>query len=86
MQSKSNHLVKSNWVQATTGINELSIDNIISVYPNPANDHITIENNSFIKGQTISVYDIQGELLLQQPMLQAKTSVNISAFSRLVFH
>jgi C1A family cysteine protease len=54
----------------------------ISIYPNPANDNVTVENNNFTIGQTISVYDIQGQLLLQQPMQQAKTNIDISIFSK----
>ncbi len=57
----------------------------IAIYPNPANEYITIENFVFSKGQTISVYDIQGQLLLQQPMLQAKTNINITTISNGVY-
>ncbi|MGD0711680.1 MAG: T9SS type A sorting domain-containing protein [Bacteroidales bacterium] len=57
----------------------------ITVYPNPANDNITIENNAFTKGQTIYIYDIQGQLLIQQPMLQAKTNFDVSTFSKGVY-
>ncbi|MGD0709968.1 MAG: T9SS type A sorting domain-containing protein [Bacteroidales bacterium] len=60
-------------------------DEQITVYPNPATNNITIENTSFTKGQTISVYDIQGQLLLQQPMLQVKTNINIAAFAKGIY-
>jgi hypothetical protein len=65
------------WGILITGIqNELS--QYFKIYPNPANDKITIENSSVTKDQTISVYDIQGQLLIQQPMLQAKTNIDIA--------
>lgn len=54
----------------------------IKVYPNPATDNIIIKNTSFNKDEIISVYDIQGQLLLLQPMLHAKTNINIVAFSK----
>ena len=57
----------------------------IAVYPNPANDNITIDIVSFTKGEIISVYDIQGQLLLQQPMQQAKTNINISTLAKGVY-
>jgi PKD repeat protein/predicted secreted protein len=63
------------------GINEFYMDNF-AVYPNPAIDNITIGSSFFTKNQTISVYDIQGQLLLRQPMLTAKTNINIADFSK----
>ncbi len=57
----------------------------IKVYPNPANDAITIENSTFAKDQTISVYDIQGQLLIQQSMLMAKTRIDVTTFSKGVY-
>jgi PKD repeat protein len=66
----------------TAGLKETPDNDKISLYPDPTTDNITIENTSFTKGQTISIYDVQGQLLLQQPMLQAKTNINISAFSK----
>ena len=62
------------------GINEINENNNISVYPIPAKDNITIKNSDFIKDETISVYDIQGQLLLQRTILQAKIDIDISAF------
>lgn len=65
--------------------NYTSPDNTIKIYPNPGNDNITIENSAFAKDQTISVYDTQGQLLILQPMLQAKTNVDITDFARGVY-
>ena len=70
-------------VQAIAGLNETIISQNIYIYPNPANDNITIENTplSIIKDEIISVFNIQGQLLLQQPMLQTKTIIDISGFA-----
>ena len=63
----------------TVGILEKNYDNNFVIYPNPANDNITIESTIVNKDAMISIYNIQGELLLQQTMLQNKTNVNVSA-------
>ena len=59
-----------------TGINSISDNtiNTISVYPNPANDNITIENTSLNnnKDEMISIYNIQGQLLIQQQCRKLK--------------
>jgi hypothetical protein len=65
-----------------TAIQELKLNNSITLYPNPASDNITVEIASLAKTQTISIYNIQGQLLIQQPMMQAKTNIDISAFSK----
>jgi hypothetical protein len=66
-----------------TSINE--IDNTyenIYIFPNPANDIITIENSFFSNDQTIYVYNIQGQLLIQQPLHQIKYDIDISGFAK----
>ncbi len=68
-----------------TGFNAYASNKNISVYPNPANDIITIENNAFAKNQTMSVYDTRGQLLMQQPVFQAKTNLDISLFSKGIY-
>ena len=70
---------------APSGIKELTGDSRFTLFPNPANDNITIEIFDFSKDETISVYDIQGQLLMQQPMLQAKTNVDISSFTKGIY-
>lgn len=70
----SNILPVSN---CSAGISELNSDNDFVIYPVPANDNITIENAIINKDVMISAYTIQGQLLIQQPMLQAKTNIDI---------
>jgi Secretion system C-terminal sorting domain len=68
------------------GISENSKPKVgIAVYPDPANDNITIESTAFTKDQIISVYDIQGQLLMRQPVLQAKTNIDISGMATGVY-
>ncbi|MBI4645418.1 MAG: T9SS type A sorting domain-containing protein [Bacteroidia bacterium] len=61
-------------------VNEISQNNVIRVLPNPVKDNIIIQTNikNKCKESLISIYDIQGQLLLQQPLLQEKTELDIS--------
>lgn len=63
-------------------INEYISNNLMQIYPNPANEYITIETSDITKEQTISIYNVQGQLLLQQPMQKAKSEMNISNLAK----
>ena len=72
----------------SAGLNTIDakLNKDIIIYPDPANDIITIEDNSVTnKNGIISIYNIQGQILLQQPVMQDKTNINISAFSKGVY-
>jgi hypothetical protein len=69
----------------TVGINEYENLNDIAIFPNPANDNITIENNSQINNGSISIYNIQGQMLIQQPLQLNKTEINISNFAKGIY-
>lgn len=52
------------------------------VYPNPATNTVTISGTIEKSGSTIlSVYSVQGQLLLQRKISQDKTQIDISSFS-----
>ena len=53
------------------------------LYPNPANDILTIETPQ--KGSQIEILSIHGQLLLKQELKQAKTEIDISAFAKGVY-
>ena len=73
-------------VYPLTGIEEINNNaGNIAVYPNPPNDNITIDIVSLTKGESISIYDIQGQLILQQPLQHAKTNINISTLAKGVY-
>jgi len=58
-------------------------DELLRIYPNPAAEYVTIELKSKdITDDMISVYDLQGKLILQQPVLQSITDVNVSALAK----
>ena len=72
-----------NLIGCATGTQQLTIQNSeFIIFPNPANDNITIENTSLDnQGEMISIYNIQGQLLFQQLMEQQKTEINVSGFA-----
>jgi alpha-tubulin suppressor-like RCC1 family protein len=65
-----------------SGLYTINKESDILFYPNPANDNITIENSDIIKDAMISIYNIHGQLLIQQPLRQTKTEINISKISK----
>lgn len=45
------------------GINKIRSDNLISVYPNPAMDHVIIQRNKSCDKQTIQILNYTGQML-----------------------
>ncbi|MPM10965.1 hypothetical protein SDC9_57303 [bioreactor metagenome] len=69
----------------TEGAPEIVIRNEVSAFPNPANNTIIISHAAFQNGLSISVYNIQGQLLYNHPMQQAKTEIDMSQFENGVY-
>ncbi len=65
----------------TTGIKDKSFNNNFALYPNPAHNNITIESTSLNKDEAALIFNLQGQLLLQQSLLQNKTTIDISDFT-----
>ena len=62
-----------------TGITDLSNDNSLSIYPNPANDNITINFTSTSKNVSVKIYDATGRLVKNIANVKAgETSISIS--------
>lgn len=69
--------------QGSVGIHENLINHNIILYPNPAENNITVENSSAILSENIlSIYDLQGKLMLNQVLKKTKTLIDISPFAR----
>jgi len=66
-----------------TGIleNNVSTENIL-LYPVPAYDNIVVESPAISKNTLISIFNIQGQLLLNQSLTQEKVEIDISSFSK----
>ena len=65
------------------GIKESKDDKIaLQVFPNPATDNISIE---ILQNATLDIIDIQGRLILKQPLQQGKTDINISGLAQGIY-
>jgi len=66
-------------VVAHTGINEVSIDDIISISPNPSRDFVTVKNDKLISGELI-FYDETGKRFSQHPIKNRQEEIDVSQF------
>lgn len=70
----------------TYSINENGIiENIIKIYPNPAKTHITIEMQEVENDCLFSIYNNNGQEILQQKINKNKTQFDISSLTRGVY-
>jgi hypothetical protein len=67
------------WPENVTEVHE---QNLISVYPNPANDKLTIES---LHKSTIILLNLQGKTILQQQIQQGKTDIDISGLAKGIY-
>jgi len=58
--------------------------NILNLYPNPASEKVTVITH-INEHSVISIYNLQGQLLMQQQAQQGKTEVDISELARGVY-
>jgi hypothetical protein len=65
-----------------SGINEKELSDRIKVYPNPATDNITIIAP---QKSIIEILNIQGQTIIQQPLQQGKTDIDISSIAKGVY-
>lgn len=68
----------------TTIENDGRIDEVI-IYPNPVNDILTIVTPIVTKKYMLSVYNLNGQELLNQQLHQTKTEINIGNLSKGVY-
>jgi len=62
-------------VTACTGINETQNRNIISVYPNPTNNNVTIELSNYTKQTTVEIINTVGEVVLKSNVTSPKNLI-----------
>lgn len=62
----------------TSGVDEKGNNMVLSVYPNPADEKLSIACKNFKAGQQVTVYDIQGRPVLQFSLSAAKTELDVS--------
>ena len=72
-------------IEHTEGIQDFGSRNEISIYPNPAANIITISGKTIIGNMDVSVYDILGQLRLQQILYKNKQDIDISGLSKGIY-
>jgi len=76
--SKSSPFVLSSDSCNHTAVNPVYVDESFSIYPNPANDKITIEKARITRVCNLSIYNIHGAELIKQQIRGSKTQLDIS--------
>lgn len=56
-----------------SGISEIQNDNLISVYPNPTTDHLTIQRNKSSDKQSVKIFDYTGQVLSENQNFAGET-------------
>ncbi|NVN93867.1 MAG: T9SS type A sorting domain-containing protein [Bacteroidetes bacterium] len=73
--------------QGSLGINMIVSSDKINIYPNPASNKLIIDIQQLknLQNTSISIYDIKGNLIFQQAVIQLQTELNITDFSKGVY-
>jgi hypothetical protein len=66
-------------------VGELSLNNQVAIYPNPADKQITIANNSNINVTEANIYNLQGKLVQSIALGNKETIVDISTMASGVY-
>jgi hypothetical protein len=68
--------------QTTTSIGSLGVQASVAIYPNPATDRISISIQTETMDQAeATIIDTKGNVMLQQPLTQRQSEMNISSLS-----
>ncbi|HXC04280.1 MAG TPA: PKD-like domain-containing protein [Bacteroidia bacterium] len=68
-----------------SGINELELNNAISVYPNPAKDQVTVQLGVAARDLNIRIYNTVGQVIYQSILTREQTTIDLSAFAKGVY-
>lgn len=72
------------YIYVNTGM--LNLDyNTFSVYPNPANSEVVIENNLFDANTILQLYDGTGRMVHQQKLVGNRSMINIQNFAKGIY-
>jgi len=67
------------------GIEDINYYEKIEIYPNPAVNNITIENTILTKDEIISIYNMQGKLLLRNVIQEANNEIDVSTLAKGIY-
>jgi hypothetical protein len=68
-------------VNACTGINDLTKENSLSIYPNPAKESITITSTNALAGKFYVIHDAIGKQVANGILSPEKTNVSLTGLS-----
>lgn len=68
---------------STLGLDDLGLGNGIAMYPNPAQNNVTIANSTSIKLDQLAIYDVNGRLIntIDLRDMQQETTIDVSNLS-----
>jgi hypothetical protein len=78
-----------NWFEITefTGINDVQQNAGLIIFPNPADQSVTIELNSLVKEKfKVLVYNLEGSLMCKTGPSEIKVNLSTSALSNGVYY
>ncbi len=66
-----------------SGISQYELNQSVNVYPNPANDRVTVAvSGAVLTDANVSIYNIVGELVFQTPMHSSALNLDISTYPK----
>jgi hypothetical protein len=66
---------------SSAGIEEYLLSQSVSIAPNPANDLLNIQAKNENQIETISIYNLAGQLLIEKSVNENQTQIEIAALS-----
>ncbi|MGZ4034859.1 MAG: T9SS type A sorting domain-containing protein [Bacteroidia bacterium] len=68
------------------GIAQNVLNQAVSVYPNPANDQVTIEiSDSKLKNSYVRFYNMMGQVIYQTEIITSNSVINVSSFAKGIY-
>jgi hypothetical protein len=74
----------TNSLSTSAGISDITIENSLNIYPNPAINDVTL-TNIMLQNVTVSLYSIDGKLLLKKRLDQGNNTIDISGLSKGIY-
>ncbi len=69
-----------------TGITDINSEgNDVNLYPNPANNYISINAGAQTKENIVSIFNVQGQLVFSQPLLNTPATLDITTLAKGVY-
>ncbi len=68
-------------INNNVGINEVTQDNLFSVYPNPAKSQINVKADAILLGSIYTVYDNTGKVVMSGKIISENTTIELGNLS-----